>query len=403
MKVARVPTETISEAAKIYDRGGLPSLSRATGKFVRRQLLKPWHITGDDIYAKSDRTVSVQSSETKTVRYTGRFRDSLPWRLAAIEGEIETPERVVAEYGDACLLGPNGIVRVGNGYVVPVEVGSERRYSPRLAENVSIVDVLRGYAGYDSVDRELDRAFLLTGGRGMPFAHWFYETLPKLRWYERYCSVIGHEPPLVLPSGLTGWQRESLALMGYAADSWIEQREVITRVKRLAVPPHPYRNRGSRFTGSPANLRWIRNRILSNTSESDRSFANRIYISRADASRRRIRNEDELVNALAGEGFVKYVPSELSFEDQVRLFAGAGVIIGPHGAGLTNMIYSTNASVVDMFTNEGANEHFFVLANELDHSYEFVLCEPADDDDSPPRHKDMIADVASVKDVIADY
>ncbi|WP_137285802.1 glycosyltransferase family 61 protein [Halorussus salinisoli] len=394
------PVEIARDAVHVYRNQGLVPLLRMSRKFVHQQLLRPWHITGDEIYDKCQSQIPVQSSEKKTVSYEGSFRDSLPRHLANIEGEIETPERVIGEYQNARVLGPGMIVGIDYGYIVPVEVGSERRYSHRLADNVSIRTVLQNYVGHDDAECRLDRAFLLTGKRGLAFAHWFYETLPKLRWYERYCTLIGQAPPLMIPSGITDWQRDSLALMGYPDESWIELDCSVTEVNTLAVPPHPYRNRGSRFTGSPANLRWVRNRILSNVTESNRSLPNRIYISRSDADYRRVRNEKELLNTLAKMGFVKFALSELSFRDQVRLFANADIVVGPHGAGLTNIIYSTDVDVVELLTDEGASEHFLVLANELGHSYEFVLCDLVGDDGIPPRHSDMIADPARVRAVI---
>lgn len=389
------------DAKHIYQYEGLSSLLQRPQKFAWRQLLKPWHLTGKERYDKCHRQIPVQSSETKTVKYDGRFRDSLPQYLASIEGEIETPERVIEEYENVHVLGPEMIVRVDRGYIVPVEVGSERKYSPRLADTVSIRNVLQNYIGRDDAERQLDRGFLLTGKRGLPFAHWFYETLPKLRWYERYCALIGQSPPLLIPAGRTNWQRDSLALMGYSDDSWIELGDWIMKVKNLAIPPHPDRNRGSSFTGSPADLRWIRDRIRSNVSENDHSYSNRVYVSRSDADRRRVRNEEELMNTLEKLNFVKYVLSELSFRDQVQLFANADIVVGPHGAGLTNLIYSTDVNVVELLTSKGASEHFFVLANELNHSYEFVLCDPVINNKIPPRHRDMVADPTRVQEVVA--
>lgn len=400
-KTVAIPVEKVREGMTTYQHGGLRALFGASSRFIRRQSMEPWHLTGEEIYAECSGSVPVQAMDTKTISYDGRFRESLPRQLADIEGEIVTSERAVAEFEDALVFGPGMIVRIDGGYIIPVEVGSRRQHSPNLVKSVSIADVAHDCIGRSGIERELDAAFLLTGERGLPFAHWFYETLPKLRWYERYRSATERNPLLLVPSGLTGWQRDSLALMGYAADSWVEQGTVPTRVKRLAVPPHPYRNRGFGFPGSPATLRWIRNRMLSNLPASDRSSPSRIYVSRTDADRRRVRNEAELMNTLAELGFVKCVLSDLPFADQMRLFAGAHVIVGPHGAGLTNMLYSTDATIIELLTDEGASEHFFVLANELKHTYEFVLCDPASDDAAPPRHRDMVADPAAVRDAIA--
>lgn len=395
------PVEKARDARQIYQYHGLASLLGMARGFGQRQLLKPWHLTDEERLKTCRRRIPVQSSETKAITYNGRFRDSLPRRLAAIEGEIETPERSIEEYENAFIVGPEMIVRIDRRYLVPVEVGSERNCSPRLAANISIRDILQNYIGSEEADHRSESGFLLTGKRGLPFAHWFYETLPKLRWYERYATLIGQTPPLLLPAGCTAWQRDSLALMGYPGDAVIEQGNSTRTVNTLAIPPHPYRNRGSRFTGSPATLRWIRNRILSNVSVGEQSFPNRVYISRSDAIRRRVLNEDTLMSTLEPLGFTKVVLSELSFRDQVRLFDGAEVVVGAHGAGLTNILYSTDVDVVELLTSEGASEHFFVLANELNHSYEFVLCDPVSDDGTPPRHRDMVADPTRVQEVIA--
>lgn len=58
------------------------------------------------------------------------------------------------------------------------------------------------------------------------------------------------------------------------------------------------------------------------------------------------------MNPLEKLNFVKYVLSELSFRDQVRLFANADIIVDPHGTGLTNLIYSTDVNVVELLTSE---------------------------------------------------
>ncbi|WP_152042633.1 glycosyltransferase family 61 protein [Salinigranum salinum] len=392
----------LSEAADIYRYNGPASLLLSALRFGNRRLLSPWHLTGADIYEECSQRFTVQSQIEKTLSYEGKFREELPQPLARIEGTLTTPERVIGEYEDAHVMGPAMLVRIGRSYIVPVEVGSARLESPTLSRNVSVIDVAKSYLRPDAPDRRVERGYLLTGKRGLPFAHWFYETLPKLRWYERYCALIGERPPLLLPAGLTDWQRESLRLMGYTKESWIECGRETVEVECLAIPPHPYRNRGSDFTGSPRNLQWIRDRMLSNLTDKSGSYPSRIYVSRDDAPRRQVRNEDEVMNVLSEFGFVKFVLSELAFEEQVRLFSGADVVVGPHGAGLTNMLYATDLDVVELITIEGAAEHFFVLSNELGHNYEFARCDPVSDPNTPPRHTDMTADTVRLREIMTD-
>jgi len=70
------------------------------------------------------------------------------------------------------------------------------------------------------------------------------------------------------------------------------------------------------------------------------SRGRRIYISREQRGHGKISNEDELFRELALIGFEKVVPEDLSFDEQVAAFQKAEWIIGAHGAGLTNVIFS---------------------------------------------------------------
>ncbi|MDE8346266.1 MAG: glycosyltransferase family 61 protein [Acidocella sp.] len=63
----------------------------------------------------------------------------------------------------------------------------------------------------------------------------------------------------------------------------------------------------------------------------------KIFISRSDTGRRKLSNENELADALFKRGFSTIILSNLSFREQISLFAQADVIVGQHGAGLTNI------------------------------------------------------------------
>ena len=76
----------------------------------------------------------------------------------------------------------------------------------------------------------------------------------------------------------------------------------------------------------------------------------KIYVSRSDASRRKVLNESELIKYLKKRGFKIVVPGEYSVADQSRLFEEAEIIIGPHGLGLVNMLFANNLkTVIELF------------------------------------------------------
>jgi hypothetical protein len=73
------------------------------------------------------------------------------------------------------------------------------------------------------------------------------------------------------------------------------------------------------------------------------SRGHRLYISRERCGYGKISNEDELFHELALMGFEKVVLEDLSFDEQVAIFQRAEWVIGAHGAGLANVIFSSPA------------------------------------------------------------
>ena len=88
-------------------------------------------------------------------------------------------------------------------------------------------------------------------------------------------------------------------------------------------------------------------------------------MSRGDKKRRhrRVKNEAELVAALEPLGFEAVDPGVLAPAEQVRAFAEAEYIVGPHGARLTNLAFAApGAAVIELFAHDYVNECFWALA-----------------------------------------
>ena len=63
-----------------------------------------------------------------------------------------------------------------------------------------------------------------------------------------------------------------------------------------------------------------------------------IYVARTDTANRVAENEADIMDLLKEEGICVVVPGRLSVAQQINLFGKAEAIIGPHGAGLTNIV-----------------------------------------------------------------
>jgi len=63
----------------------------------------------------------------------------------------------------------------------------------------------------------------------------------------------------------------------------------------------------------------------------------------------------------------------MTFSQQVRLFNTADYVIAPHGAGLSNLIFSKDATVIEIFGENVIKPTYFLLSSLLDHKYSFIL------------------------------
>jgi len=71
-----------------------------------------------------------------------------------------------------------------------------------------------------------------------------------------------------------------------------------------------------------------------------------IYVWRADSAARPMRNEDALVERLEALGVMPVLLSGLTLAEQIRLFQAAPLVIGPHGAGLANVVFARAGAVL---------------------------------------------------------
>jgi capsular polysaccharide biosynthesis protein len=72
----------------------------------------------------------------------------------------------------------------------------------------------------------------------------------------------------------------------------------------------------------------------------------RIYVSRADSAARPMTNEPQLSARLAELGIKSIVPGAMTIEEQVRQFDAARLVVGPHGAGLGNIVFCQPKSLM---------------------------------------------------------
>ena len=118
--------------------------------------------------------------------------------------------------------------------------------------------------------------------------------------------------------------------------------------KNIIATDHPV-NFNNNPTKSILNIpdwiiKWLRKKYLTNIKNSNNFLSyEKIYIDRkieVNIDNRKIINDEEVKSFLIKQGFEIVSLENYSFKEQVFLFNSAKIIIGLHGAGLTNVIFS---------------------------------------------------------------
>jgi capsular polysaccharide biosynthesis protein len=274
---------------------------------------------------------------------------------------------------EATLLGPDPIALTQTGHVVPevVHMTNQRR-TPRavtsavLNSPVAVTKAKFGRASLENSLRSIECAAVLQS-RWNNYYHWTLEHLPKLRGVARYQQETGDSVTLVIPRNPPEFVTESLELFGYDEDI-IEWDGRQTHVETLVVPSFPEL--------LPRTLGWLRTRAFDAVPPAT-DTPDWIYLSRERAKKRRVVNKSELESVLAKHS-VKIVHLErLSLLEEIALLRSVSGVIGPHGAGLTALLWGEDLSVIELF-NDVVKAPYYILSTVLNHKYTALSGRPVD-------------------------
>ncbi|MBF0375022.1 MAG: glycosyltransferase family 61 protein [Alphaproteobacteria bacterium] len=205
------------------------------------------------------------------------------------------------------------------------------------------------------------------------YFHWIVDLLSRL-----WCMGMFERPDeitLVMPDHrLSPFQTEILRQVGLR-NPMIGLNRHVAEIERLHFPsffaPGGY---------SRAQCAWLGSLLKRAFGVADGlPGRRRLYISRADAKWRGLTNEDEVTRLLAARGFQVVVPGRLPVAEQARLFASAEIVVAPHGAGNTNMLFAPRgACLIEVVAAECPNNCYYMLTKQNGQRYGRVLDRQAD-------------------------
>jgi len=264
------------------------------------------------------------------------------------------------------------VISIPNGRVIG-KAGTILTHDDKLLLDASGVDSIKNYI-FPYLKRpkcELiqETVAVLATGAGGKYYHWLLEALPRLEILRKTIpGGLDSIDKFIVNKGVSAIT-ESLEILGIpsnkllfcGSDSYIQ-------AVSLVVPSLP----GS--TGDPPS--WVSTFFRENFSNlrKDINLPARLYISRAKAGYRKVRNEESVIKCLSNYEFTTVHLEDYSFTKQIALLSNAKVIVAPHGAGLSNLVWcNPEAKILEIFSPNYVNVCFWAIANQVGLDYFYLI------------------------------
>lgn len=316
------------------------------------------------------------------------YYNDLPEVMERLVGEHVCHQPFVIEVPDVYLYDRNGFKLTDDGkYVVYNFLRENRDRSAAIELAYGFIDAIgRGSWPFAIPGRyrrcpEIDIAIPLLHRWATNYSHWTEEWLTQLEGLRHYVSETGNEPKIIVPPDPPAFVTASLEAFGYTEEDYLEWGHSRAKINRMVLPSIRRCRSGTSgdYIRDPSALRWVRDTVLEEVATTNTEGAQKYLISREDANTRRIVNRREVEEALSKRGFESVVLSEIDFLTQKRMFSNADMVVGTHGAGLTEFIYAPDAGVIELFGSY-VTPVYFEMAKGLGMRYGCLACEPMDDD-----------------------
>jgi len=198
------------------------------------------------------------------------------------------------------------------------------------------------------------------------YYHWMFEFLPQIELLRRSGIDIGSIDKFAVNHCCLPFQRETVSLLGIPLEKIVETYNNKNHIQARQLLVSSVIRESTKWACDFLRREFLNDSIIGLQKKQ------RLFISRKE--NRRVINEDELVAVLTKFGFKSIAPESLSVAEQVALFAAAEVVIGVHGAALTNTVFcSPGTKVIEIFAPDYVNPCYRKLSSQVGLEYwEFI-------------------------------
>jgi Glycosyltransferase 61 len=197
--------------------------------------------------------------------------------------------------------------------------------------------------------------------------HFFNDSLCQLCMLDDF--GIPPDTPIVVPDFV---QRTPYIHEAFKKTPWLAQRRWVYQDQKTWVKARRWA-----FCKNRANNLQYLDRILDQLGvpKATSQPGPKVFISRRTATSRRIKNEQQIGEIAQRAGLTVLNTETMTLDQQITTFSRAEVVVGPHGAGLTNILFrrSGNLRLLEISPKNLIAPHYFWLAKLYGHDYASML------------------------------
>jgi capsular polysaccharide biosynthesis protein len=191
-----------------------------------------------------------------------------------------------------------------------------------------------------------------------------------------YDKIYFHRPELP-------FQKETFAMMGLQVEQMIwAAPDMHVRAKQVIIPSIPS------LHANPSSwvCQFLRDQFLSPLSMPRNK---RIFVSRKQAVYRHLVNESELMEILSQYGFEEVVLEGMTVSEQIRLFQASEIVVAPHGAGLSHLVFcDPGTKMVEIFNPNWLCDCYWKLSQHVGLKHFCLLGTPVEAPRTPEEKYD---------------
>lgn len=317
-------------------------------------------------------------------------------------GSIKLPEVYLANLGRALIIGQTSLVLTPKALFCDEQAGALGKYSARNPWNGLELDWSTCEVKVN--EKVTGKAIHFCDDYSPNYFHWLTECLPRMWIIDQFPEYA--ETPLLVDEQLPKACIQSLEMIKNKREIIWVKKNALYEVEELIYPSTLsmiHDNYGlPKLTDdaliSPEGVEYVRKSFLKVGSKGKR----KLFIARRSSGYRDLLNSEEIEQILLDDGFEIVFPERMSFQNQVKVFSQASIIISQTAAGLANLIFAPADCKVYALTTKAIHNFyvFSMLADACGIELRYILGNPVAGSNQYQVHEDFIVPIDLVRNAI---